>query len=152
MIRRISLAAIVASLLAVGLAYASAFAPGGAPRWAPWLMAMGTTLLMVATTALGAVRGGRLGRVWIPLAVFLLVVGGAYACVLAMPPGEAAGAPLWLGLPHRAAVLLFGVGLLPLFGVPVGYALTFDENTLSGADLARVREAKRAAAAAREDG
>jgi hypothetical protein len=40
------------------------------------------------------------------------------------------------------------VGLLPLFVLPVAYALTFDQTTLSEDDLARVREAARAARAA----
>lgn len=148
MIRRTSLLVIFLAVLAIGVAYASAFTPGGAPAWAAWLMAMGTALLMVATTALGAVRAGRLGRIWFALAFILVTVGGGFWWALALPAGESADAPLWLGLPHRAAVVLFGVGLLPLFIVPLAYAFTFDERTLSEADLARVR----ARAAARRGG
>ena len=44
------------------------------------------------------------------------------------------------------AIVLFGVGLLPLLAVPLAYALTFDDQTLSEEDLERVR---RAAAARR---
>ena len=148
MIRRTSLLVIFLAVLAIGVAYASAFTPGGAPAWAAWLMAMGTALLMVATTALGAVRAGRLGWIWFALAFILVTVGGGLWWALAMPAGESADAPLWLGLPHRAAVVLFGVGLLPLVIVPLAYAFTFDERTLSEADLARVR----ARAAARRGG
>jgi hypothetical protein len=139
MIRRGALGGVLVALLAIGAAYASAFASGGAPGWAPWAMAVGTTLLMVSTTALGAVRAGRLGRIWVPLAAMLLLMGGGFCLALAMPGGETVESSLWLGLPRRAAVILFGVGLLPLFFVPVSYALTFDATTLSEADLARVR-------------
>jgi hypothetical protein len=50
-----------------------------------------------------------------------------------------------LGLPRRAAIVLYGIGLLPLFVLPVAYALTFDEMTLSEEDLERVRRAAAAA-------
>jgi hypothetical protein len=36
------------------------------------------------------------------------------------------------------------VGLLPLFVLPLAYGLTFDGQTLSEADLERVRQAARA--------
>jgi len=42
--------------------------------------------------------------------------------------------------------VLIGIGLLPLLVLPLAYALTFDEMTLSEADLARVRDAARALA------
>lgn len=141
MIRRTALAGVVLSTMLIGAAYASAFFPGGAPGWAPWAMAIGTASLMVATMALGAARGGRLGRLRLPFAlVFLLLVGG-FGAVLALPPADPADPTLWLGLPPRAAVVLYGIGILPLLVVPVAYALTFDEMTLSEADLARVRAA-----------
>lgn len=137
--RRMALAAVFASLIAIGVAYASAFLPGGAPDWAPWVMAMAIALLMAATTGLGALRGGRLGGVWIPLAAILLLVGGGFWLALAMQPTDPADPALWLGLPRRAAVVLLGVGLLPLLFVPVGYALTFDATTFTEAALARIR-------------
>ena len=40
--------------------------------------------------------------------------------------------------------MLLGIGLLPLLVLPIAYALTFDDMTLSEADLERVREAARA--------
>jgi len=60
-----------------------------------------------------------------------------------MPP-ETATSPLWLGLPFRAAVVLYGIGILPLFVLPFAYALTFESLTLSEADLERVRQVKAA--------
>jgi len=62
--------------------------------------------------------------------------------VLVMP-AETESSPLWFGLPARAAVVLYGIGVLPLFVLPIAYALTFDSLTLSEADLERVRAAKR---------
>ena len=56
-------------------------------------------------------------------------------------PPPVAGAPLWLGLPKGAALVLYGVGLLPLLVLPLAYALTFEGQTLSEADLERVRRA-----------
>ena len=52
--------------------------------------------------------------------------------------------PLWLGLPPRAAVVLYVIGFLPVLVLPLAYALTFDALTLSEADLARARAARTA--------
>ena len=43
----------------VATAYASAFAPGGAPRWAFWAMSLGTAVLCPGMMALGAGRPAR---------------------------------------------------------------------------------------------
>jgi hypothetical protein len=141
MTNRISLAALLASVLAIGAAYGSAFLPGGAPAWAAWAMAIGTAIMMVATTALGAARQGRIGTLWIPLAFVFLSVAGGFGWVLAMPATESPASTLWLGVPARAAIVLYGIGFLPLLVVPFAYALTFDQATLSEADLERVRAA-----------
>jgi hypothetical protein len=61
-----------------------------------------------------------------------------------MPAETGADAPLWLGLPRRAAIVLYGIGILPLFLLPFAYAWTFDAMTLSEEDLARVAAARRA--------
>jgi hypothetical protein len=58
-----------------------------------------------------------------------------------MPPQEGAGGPLLLGLPLRTAIVLYGVGVVPIAILPLAYALTFDSSTLSEADLVRVRAA-----------
>lgn len=140
--KRVALLGLVISICLLGVAYASAFLPGDPPTWAAWLMAIGTTLSLIAMMAVGAARQGRIGRrLAVALAAVLAVVGGGFGVLLALPPagGEA---PLWLGLPPRAAVLLYGIGLVPFFIVPVVYAWTFDELTLSEADMERVREAR----------
>ncbi len=130
------------------VAYGSAFAPGGAPPWAPWLFAGSTIVAMAAITALGAARGrAGLGAVRLPLLVMTLLLLAGFATALALPPVTAAS-PLWLGLPPAAAVLLYGVGLLPTLVLPLAYARSFDAFTLTEGDLARIR----AAAAARAPG
>ena len=50
-------------------------------------------------------------------------------------------------MPARAAIVIYGVGLLPIIVLPVAYALTFETQTLSAGDVERVR----ALGAAREN-
>jgi hypothetical protein len=142
MTRRLTLLTIVLSLLAIGTAYLSAFLPGGAPGWAAWLMALGIAALMTATMALGAVRRGRIQRLWLPLAFTFLILATGFGTALYLPPIDSAAPPnLWLGLPPGAAVILYGIGVLPLLVVPIAYALTFEEATLNDADLEELRAA-----------
>jgi hypothetical protein len=147
--KRVSVGALALSTAAIAVSYASAFRPGGAPVWAAWLLAMALATSMVALMALGASRPGRgVGRLAPALVVAFVLIAGAFALALALPP-EMAGDALWLGLPRRAAVLLYGIGLLPLFVLPLAYAWSFETHTLSEADLERVRAA---VAALRESG
>jgi hypothetical protein len=139
--RRYSLAALLAGTLLIAAAYASAFLPGGAPPWAAWLFALGTPLAMVASMALGASGPRGLGRLKVAFAIVFTILAGGFAAVLALPPADPADPALFLGLPTRAAIVLLGVGLLPLFVLPVAYALTFDDTTLTEGDLERVRAA-----------
>jgi hypothetical protein len=76
-------------------------------------------------------------------AVVFVIVAGGFLCALALPV-EPADAPLVAGLPLRAAIILLGVGVLPLFLLPLVYAATFDAVTLDEGDLERVRQARRA--------
>ncbi len=144
MARRNSLLALLAGTLAIAAAYASAFLPGDPPGWAAWALAMGTATVMVSAGALGASRVDRgLGRLKLPFAIVFLIVAGGFALVLSMPGVDPANPALFLGLPPRAAVVLLGIGLLPLLVMPVAYALTFDDMTLNESDWERVREAAR---------
>jgi hypothetical protein len=138
MAKRLSLYALLLGTLAIAAAYASAFLPGDPPGWSAWAMGMGTAVVMVASMALGAARDGRIGRLRLPFALVFLILAGGFAAALALP-AETVESPLFLGLPTRAAVVLLGIGLLPLLVLPLAYALTFDEMTLSEEDLARVR-------------
>lgn len=141
MAKQIALITVFLSTLAITAAYASAFLPTGTPGWAPWALATGTAAMLVAMMALGAARGGRIGRLVYPFAFVFLVLAGGFGLVLALPGTDPANPDLWLGLPPRAAVVLYAIGLLPLFAVPVAYALTFEEMTLADADLERIRAA-----------
>jgi hypothetical protein len=77
-------------------------------------------LLVAGTVALGL--------------VLLAGFGGA----LLLPP-ETPGSPLWLGLPRRAALLVYGIGVLPALFLPLIYALTFGASVLDQAELAELR-------------
>lgn len=146
--KKAALVVLFLSLAAIGAAFAAAIATGRVPAWSAWVMAVATSCSMIATMTLGAARTGRplggLRRVLGPFAAVLLILLGAFAAALLLP---AAGEPLLLGLPRRAAIVLYGIGVLPAFILPIAYALTFDELTLSGEDIERVREAARSAEA-----
>ena len=145
MAKRIALGTVFLSTLVITAAYASGFLPGGAPGWAPWALAVGTAAMLVGMMALGAARGGTIGRLVIPFAFVFVVLAGGFGVVLALPGVDPVNPELWLGLPPRAASVLLGIGLLPLFAVPIAYALTFEDQTLSTEDLARLRSATSAA-------
>jgi hypothetical protein len=151
MARRNSLIALFAGTLACAAAYASAFLPGDPPGWSPWALGIGTATVMVAASALGAARADTgIGRLKLPFAIVFLIVAGGFAAVLSMPAPDAANPTLVLGLPAGAAIVILGIGILPLLVLPIAYALTFEDMTLSEADLARVREAARAWQAAQQ--
>lgn len=138
--KRVALAAIVGSALLIGVAYATAFLPGGTPEWAPWLFVTGMSVMMVATMAMGAARNDRIGRLLLPFALVLVILVGGFGLVLALPPADPTDPALWFGLPPRAAIILYGIGFLPFVLVPVGYAVTFHEQTLGPGDLERIRD------------
>jgi hypothetical protein len=46
--------------------------------------------------------------------------------------------------------VIYGVGLLPIFVLPIAYALTFETQTLSAEDVERVRMLARENQAAKE--
>ncbi len=141
-LRGVLVASVFAGAVCIAVAYASTFLRGGAPRWGSWCMVAGLALLLVATMALGAVRTMRDVRRLSPALLFTFVVllGGLGAGLL-LPASERAGSTLLLGLPLRAALVLYGVGLVPLLVLPLVYALTFDDMTLREEDIERVRRA-----------
>lgn len=102
-------------------------------------MVIGNSTLLVAMMALGARRSQTsLRSLRLPLAVTCLILIGCFGLALSLPP-ESAGETLWLGLPRRAALVLYGVGLLPAAILPLAYARTFEALTLRPADLERIR-------------
>ncbi len=135
--RTVARIVLIAATVAIAAGYASAFAKGGAPAWGPWLLAIGIPAALGAIMALGAARGKRgLGSLKLPFAFVFLVLAAGFCLALALPESER----IVFGLPLRAAIIIYGIGLLPIVILPVAYAITFDTQTLSEDDVARVRE------------
>ena len=139
--RHAALVALISGISAIAIGYAAAFLPGGTPTWAPWLLALGIPMALGAIMILGAARG-RMGRgpLKFPFAFVVAVLAIGFCAALAIPATEGPLSKLWLGLPARAAIVIYGIGLLPIIVLPVAYALTFEAQTLNAEDVERVRE------------
>ena len=141
--RSASLSMCAAGTTLICAAYLSAFVPGG-PEWGTWCMVGGLAALCVGCTALGSYRSGRRSTLLnIALAFTALALVAGFGLALVLPPDEVTGASLVLGFPVRAAAVLYLVGLLPLFVLPLVYAVIFDRFTVTDDDVARVRAARR---------
>lgn len=139
MTRRFAILATLAATCCIALAYASAFVSNGT-RWGVWCMVVGLATMVVSMMALGVVRRGQgVGRLAFPLAFTFVVIVAGFGAALVLPD-EGAASRILFGLPLRAAIVLYGVGLLPIIVLPFAYAATFDAMTLREEDLARVRE------------
>jgi hypothetical protein len=93
---------------------------------------------------LGATRGDRgVGPLKIPFAFVILMLVIGFGAALALPAAEGPLSRLWLGLPARAAIVIYVVGLVPIFVLPIAYALTFETQTLTAEDVERVRKLAR---------
>ena len=138
--RTVALTALCGAIVAIAIGYAAAFEQSGPPAWAPWLLAFGIPISLGAIMILGAARGRNgIGPLKVPFlfVVSVLVVG--FCAALALPATESPFSKLWLGLPARAAVVIYGIGLLPIVVLPVAYALTFETQILSAEDVEHVR-------------
>ena len=143
--RKAAVAVLAVSIAGIAVGYAAAFSAAGTPVWSPWLVAVAVPLALVSIMILGAARGpAGVGRLKIPFAFVGLMLVIGFLAALALPATESASSPLWLGLPLRAAIVIYGIGLLPIVVLPVAYALTFETQTLSAEDVERVRELGRA--------
>lgn len=135
----IALGALILGLLLAALAYVGAFVAGAAPEWSGWAMAVALVLTLPATLALGGHRSG--GGTTVTRAAWLLAVvlaaGFALAFVL---PVEDATTALWGGLPPRAAVIVYGIGLLPLLFLPWAYARDCGRHDLDAATVKALAE------------
>ena len=139
--RRGARVVLILAVCAIAAGYAAAFTPGGAPPWAPWLLAVGIPAALGGIMALGAARGSAgIGKLKIPFAFVFVVLTAGFCLALGLPSNESATSTLWLGLPARAAIVIYGIGLLPIVVLPVAYALTFDTQTLNQSDIDRVKE------------
>ena len=148
--KRVLIRLLVLSCCLVALSYAAVFA-GARGGWAPWTLAIGANGVVMSLMAIGAVRHDTLPRslVWTFAGMFLFCAG-CFIAALALPSAEGANGPLLFGLPLRTAIVLYGIGVVPIFILPFAYALTFESSTLSEADLKRVRTASAAVRAERE--
>lgn len=144
MTHRLALAALVLGTLLIAAAYAAQMVLGAAPGWAPWAYLVGMSTAMLAMLVLGAARSRTgVGRLALPIAFIYALLLAGFGLALTMSPELTADVPLWLGLPRRAAIVLYGIGVLPLFLLPIAYALTFESMTLREDDMARVAAARR---------
>ena len=148
--KRTLLRLLLVSCALVALSYAAVFA-GVDAGWAPWTLAIGANGVIMTLMAIGAVRHDTLPRslVWTFAGLFVLCAG-AFLTALALPAAEGARGVLLFGLPLRTAIVLYGVGVVPILILPFAYALTFESSTLSDSDLERVRAAYAQVRAERE--
>lgn len=127
-------------LISIALGYAFVAFRGAASGAASWLLATGIPVSTVAIMVMGAVREGRSWRrLWLPFVLvgFFLTVG--FFLALGLPADENVSSRLFFGLPLRAAIVVYGVGLLPIVILPIVYAMTFETQTLNASDLESVR-------------
>ena len=140
--KRLLVRLLVVSCALVAMAYAAMFLTTMTPAWAPISLAIGANGVIVSLMALGAVRRDTIPRALVLTFIGLFVLcAGAFVIALVLPAHEGASGPLVLGLPLRTAIVLYGVGVVPIGILPFAYALTFDSSTLSDEDLVRVRAA-----------
>jgi len=100
---------------------------------------------------LGAARErGGVGPLALPFAFVIITLTVGFCLALGLPANEGPGSTLWLGLPLRAAIVVYGIGLMPVVVLPVAYALTFGTQTLSAEDVERVRQMGKLRAAKEE--
>ncbi len=139
--KRLARLSLTAATIAIAVAYASAFMTGGAPGWAPWLLACGIPVALVAIMIMGAARGrGGIQKLVVPFAFVGILLTVGFCLALGLPANESANSSLVFGLPLRAAIVIYGIGLIPIVVLPVAYALTFETQTLSAEDLEQVRK------------
>lgn len=121
------------SVLLVGTGYVAALVPAIPRDGAAWLVAVGTAGSLVSAIAIGATKEGRLGPLGpVLVALFAVLVGGLGGSLLLGPPGEGgADSGLFLGLPPASALVVYGLGLVPVLLVPLAYALTFHRSSVS---------------------
>ena len=144
MTSRSALRALASSCALVAAAYVLAFLPGGAPPSAAWGLVLGSAGALASLMALGAARAGRVRRgAVVACALTFVVVAAAFGAALLLPANEGPHAPLLLGLPVRTAIVIYGVGLVPLVFLPVIYALQFDADAPTDDELERIRRAAR---------
>jgi hypothetical protein len=126
----------LALLAAASVAALLAFCAGGSVGL--WLGVLAGALFPVSLILLGAARGGRLGRLVVPILILGVILAAGLALAVFLPEGG----PDLLGLPLGTALMIFVVVPVPLLLTCLAYAFTFDHVGLRQEDLDRVRAAK----------
>jgi hypothetical protein len=140
--RRLAMFGLAVSTASIVIAYALAFLPGGATNAAALLMIFGIAAMAVSVMILGSVKNEqKLGVVAFAFGFVFLVLLIGFAAALLMSGPDTVNTRLIGGLPPRAAIVIYGVGILPVLVLPLIYALTFEERTLTDEDLSRIRSA-----------
>lgn len=149
MTKRLAISGIVAATTSIVAAYALAFIQGAATNAGAMLMVFGIATMAVSLMALGAVRTGeKIGVLAFAFAFVFAVLIIGFTLALLLPAGDNAATRLFFGLPPRAAIVVYGIGVLPVLVLPLIYAATFEERTLSEDDLERIKAAAAAHAEA----
>jgi len=142
MTRRLAIPGLVVATASIVAAYALAFIQGAATNAGAILMVFGIATMAVSLMTLGAVRTGeRLGVLAFAFAFVFAVLMVGFTLALLLPSGDNAATSLFLGLPPRAAIVVYGIGFLPVLVLPLIYAATFEQRTLSEEDLERIKAA-----------
>ena len=135
---------VVGGLLAQLGAYLVAMAVAPDAPSVVWLAIVGISTSLSGTLVIGATRNGRLSRPAILAALVLLLVPLSAFSAAVLLPVESPTDPLVLGLPRRAALVLLGIGVLPLFILPFAYASDTNNAPLDAQALTELRaEAER---------
>jgi hypothetical protein len=100
----------------------------------PGMLAAGICLLLPSLLWLALRKRGIVVAI---LLVLILAIGLGGALVLGP---ESPAAPLILGLPRRAALLIYGIGLLPGIVLGVLFAIGFDRLVVSPERLSELRD------------
>jgi hypothetical protein len=103
------------------------------------VFASASLLFPPALAALGALRRGRLGPLALPLVIFGAILQALLAALLLLS-GRPWSGTLWLGLPPAGALLVYGLGLVPLVLVSLGFAWHAPRFGPSEEDLRRLSE------------
>ena len=129
---RIGLGLVIGGAVAVGDGYVITATGGTISVLAPWMLAIGSASASVGLFVLGAASRGVLSRgVAAVLALLFAVIVAGFGAALLLPSDEGAAGRLLLGIPLRLAVVFYGVGLLPLFVLPLVFAVTFGTDDTS---------------------
>jgi hypothetical protein len=148
--RRLGWIAVVGGLAAQSLAYLLAITVQPDLPVISWFTILGLAGTLSGTLFLGVANRAALSgpMVFAVVALFFIPVLGFGAALLL--PAESLADPLILGLPRRAAVVLLGVGLMPVLIFPALYARDGADNALTPERMEEIRRECETAMAAEE--